>query len=129
MTAPCVSMIAQDASCDSRMMVEKPVRNSEFCISCTMPERVAFTTSSSIASSAILCLRIRDDQVLPFVHARRLPGANERGAIELIEDRRSGKPCAYIQLLALIYRTIDLAVVESHAPALAHGPLDGYPGR
>jgi hypothetical protein len=38
---------AQEASCDSRTMVEKPVRNSEFCISCTMPERLAFTTSSS----------------------------------------------------------------------------------
>src|ERR1700691_3658209 len=31
-------------------MVEKPVRNSEFCISCTMPERLAFITSRSTAS-------------------------------------------------------------------------------
>src|SRR5262245_33113982 len=35
-------------------MVEKPVRNSEFCISCTMPERLAFTTSRSTAS---MCIR------------------------------------------------------------------------
>src|SRR5581483_11121868 len=34
-------------------MVEKPVRNSEFCISCTMPERLAFTTSRSTASTCI----------------------------------------------------------------------------
>jgi hypothetical protein len=34
--------IAQEASCDSRTMVEKPVRKSEFCISCTMPDRLAF---------------------------------------------------------------------------------------
>ncbi len=51
-TSPFAFMSAQDASCNSRTMVEKPVRNSEFCISCTMPERLAFTTSSSTASVA-----------------------------------------------------------------------------
>ncbi len=49
-TAPVASISAQEASCDSRTMVEKPVRNSEFCISCTMPERLALITSSSTAS-------------------------------------------------------------------------------
>ncbi len=49
-TSPVAFISAQEASCDSRTIVEKPVRNSEFCISCTMPERLAFTTSSSIAS-------------------------------------------------------------------------------
>src|SRR5262245_11554026 len=53
-TSPLVFMSAQLASCDSRTMVEKPVRNSEFCISCTMPERLAFTTSRSTAS---MCIR------------------------------------------------------------------------
>src|SRR5499427_10890480 len=53
-TSPFAFISAQDASCDSRTMVEKPVRNSEFCISCTMPERLAFTTSRSTAS---MCIR------------------------------------------------------------------------
>src|SRR5262249_50509072 len=54
MISPCVFIKAQEASCDSRMMVEKPVRNSEFCISCTMPESEAFTTSRSIGLTRIL---------------------------------------------------------------------------
>src|SRR5262245_43078978 len=53
-TSPLAFISAQLASCDSRTMVEKPVRNSEFCISCTMPERLAFTTSRSTAS---MCIR------------------------------------------------------------------------
>src|SRR5262245_37802822 len=52
-TSPLAFISAQLASCDSRTMVEKPVRNSEFCISCTMPERLAFTTSRSTASMCI----------------------------------------------------------------------------
>src|SRR5262249_55448510 len=52
-TSPFAFISAQDASCDSRTMVEKPVRNSEFCISCTMPERLAFSTSRSTASMDI----------------------------------------------------------------------------
>src|SRR5262249_40210188 len=47
-------MSAQLASCDSRTMVEKPVRKREFCISRTMPERLAFSTSRSTAS---MCIR------------------------------------------------------------------------
>src|SRR4051794_2845643 len=52
-TSPLAFISAQEASCDSRTMVEKPVRNSEFCISCTMPESEAFTTSRSTASMCI----------------------------------------------------------------------------
>ena len=52
-TSPLAFISAQEASCDSRTMVEKPVRNSEFCISRTMPERLAFTTSRSTASMCI----------------------------------------------------------------------------
>src|SRR5947207_6723553 len=53
-TSPLSFISAQLASWDSRTIVEKPVRNSEFCISCTMPERLAFTTSRSTASMCIL---------------------------------------------------------------------------
>src|ERR1700683_5089890 len=53
-TSPCVFINAQDASWDSRTMVEKPVRNSEFCISCTMPERLALMTSRSTAESVVI---------------------------------------------------------------------------
>src|SRR3984893_15485432 len=91
-TSPLAFMSAQEASCDSRTMVEKPVRNSEFCISCTIPERLALTTSRSTAST---CMRegsrigsgfLRHDQVLPFIHARRLARVDDGGAIELVED-------------------------------------------
>src|SRR5712691_7960124 len=54
-TSPLAFISAQEASCDSRTIVEKPVRNSEFCISCTMPERLAFTTSRSTAS---MCMKV-----------------------------------------------------------------------
>src|SRR5215207_2423060 len=57
-TSPLAFISAQEASCDSRTMVEKPVRKSEFCISCTMPERDAFTTSRSTASTCMACLQI-----------------------------------------------------------------------
>src|ERR1700674_3720262 len=91
-TSPLAFMSAQEASCDSRTMVEKPVRNSEFCISCTMPERLALTTSRSTAStcrgegSAIGSGFLRHDQVLPFIHARGLARVDDGGAIELVED-------------------------------------------
>src|SRR5882724_7970841 len=129
---------AQDASCDSRTMVEKPVRNSEFCISCTMPERLALTTSSSMESMGIdirhFCRlgpfvgagfkpaptrpNLRHDQILPFIHPRRLARADHRRAVELIQDRRSGKAQSHIQPLALINRTLPLLAVEPHAPRL-----------
>src|ERR1700688_2805455 len=91
-TSPCAFISAQDASCDSRTMVEKPVRNSEFCISCTMPERLALTTSRSTASicmgegSRIGSGLLRHDQVLPFIDARGLAGVDDGGAVELVEN-------------------------------------------
>src|SRR5688500_13529164 len=48
---PAGSSSAQLASCDSRMIVEYPVRNSEFCISRTMPETLAAITCSVIGST------------------------------------------------------------------------------
>ena len=56
-TSPLAFISAQEASCDSRTMVEKPVRNSEFCISRTMPERLAFTTSRSTRSAIVAIAR------------------------------------------------------------------------
>src|ERR1700730_8085490 len=88
-TSPLAFISAQEASCDSLTMVENPVRNSEFCISCTMPERLAFTTSRS-TPSMVIWLSLRFDQVLPFIHARGLALADHGRAIELVEDRRSG---------------------------------------
>src|SRR6266851_3583853 len=91
-TSPLAFMSAQEASCDSRTMVEKPVRNSEFCISCTMPDRLALTTSRSTAST---CMGegagidsgvLRHDQVLPFIDAGGLAAVDDGGAVELIED-------------------------------------------
>src|SRR5271169_2778388 len=96
-TSPCAFISAQEASCDSRTMVEKPVRNSEFCISCTMPDRLALTTSRSTAStsgrdgSCIGSGLLRHDQVLPFIDARGLAAVDDGGAIELIEDRRAAQ--------------------------------------
>src|SRR5215831_10837953 len=128
-TSPRAFINAQEASCDSRMMVEKPVRNSEFCISCTMPERLALTTSSSIASTAMMSLCIRHEQVLPCVHASDLAGADQRRAIELIEDRRSRKLGAHVEPLALIDGAVELLSVEAHAPLLAQGILNGCTDR
>src|SRR5579883_886007 len=126
-TSPFAFMSAQEASCDSRTMVEKPVRNSEFCISCTMPDRLALITSRSTAStcrreglrigSTFLC----HDQVLPLVDARELPGMNHRGAIKLIEDGRTRNREADINQLALVDRALDVAPVEADQPHLAPG--------
>src|SRR5262249_42980110 len=117
-TSPRAFISAQDASCDSRTMVEKPVRNSEFCISCTMPERLAFTTSRSTGSMARMgSALLRQDQVLPVVHPRDLPGADNGRAIELLEDRRARDVCTHIDLVALIDRTLELRSIEAHAPA------------
>src|SRR5436309_1783660 len=125
-TSPRAFSSAQDASCDSRTMVEKPVRNSEFCISCTMPERLAFITSSSMASidmgsarQAFLCRFLRYDQVLPFIDARRLPRTDNGRAIKLFEDRGSGNVQAHIEPLALIDRAVERAAVERDAPRRA----------
>src|SRR5262249_45275143 len=101
-TSPAAFISAQEASCDSRTMVEKPVRNSEFCISCTMPESEALTTSRSTAS--IFMVRLRHDQILPLVHPCHLARADHRGAIELVEHRRPGDVQADVQLLALVHR-------------------------
>src|SRR6202030_3568271 len=107
-TWPRAFISAQDASCDSRMIVEKPVRNSEFCISCTIPERLALTTSSSIASVAIVCLFMRHPQFLPIAHAGDLPGTYERSAIELLQYARPGEPSAHIEPLAPTDRAVEL---------------------
>src|SRR5512138_235588 len=115
-TPPLAFISAQEASCDSRTMVEKPVRNSEFCISCTMPERLAFTTSSSIASMAPMrSTFLRHNQVLPFVHPGELAGSNHRRAIELFEDRRARKRRADVELAAPVDRAIAVAAIEAHA--------------
>src|SRR5262249_4838789 len=124
-TSPRAFINAQDASCDSRTMVEKPVRNSEFCISCTMPERLALTTSSSIASMArIRSTFLRHDQVLPFVHPGDLAGSNHRRAIELFEDGRAGKRRADVELAAPVDWAIAVGAVEAHAAAAAPGILE-----
>src|SRR5260370_25379697 len=88
-TSPLAFIRAQEASCDSRTMVENPVRNSEFCISCTMPERLPFTTSRSTASM-VIGLSVRYDQVLPFIHARGLAWTDHGRTIKLVGDRPSG---------------------------------------
>src|SRR5246127_2596763 len=107
-TSPFAFISAQDASCDSRTRVEKPVRNSEFCISCTMPDRLALTTSRSTAS---ICMGegagtgsglLRHDQVLPFIDARGLAAVDDGGAVELIEDRRAAQRQAHVETFALI---------------------------
>src|SRR5260370_20666675 len=95
--SPLTFISAQEASCDSRTMVEKPVRNSEFCISCTMPDRLALTTSRSTAStcrregSCIGSALLRHDQVLPLIDARSLPRIDDGGAIELVENGGAGQ--------------------------------------
>src|SRR5215813_12234529 len=58
----------------------------------------------------------RHDQILPFIDPCRLPGIDNGGAVELVEDRRSryGKPD--VELLALVDRAIDPLAVEPRAP-------------
>src|SRR5262245_10102870 len=60
---------------------------------------------------------LRQDQVLPVVHPRDLPGADNGRAIELLEDRRARDVCTHIDLVALIDRTLELRSIEAHAPA------------
>src|SRR6266446_5819646 len=142
-TSPFAFISAQDASCDSRTMVEKPVRNREFCISCTMPERLAFSTSRLTASMGIASpflatasgrteVRhaavdapstspvLRHDHVLPFVYPADLAGTDHRRAIELREDRRPREARAHIEPFALVDRAVELRAIEAralHAPA------------
>src|SRR5262249_49831228 len=116
-TSPPAVINAEDASCDPRTMVEKPVRNREFCISCTMPERLAFTTSRSMASTARMgSAFLRHDQALPFVHPRGLAGTHDGRAIELLEDRRPCKGRSYVELLSLIDGTVEFRAVKARAP-------------
>src|SRR5215831_1910499 len=121
-TSPFAFISAQEASCDSRTMVEKPVRNSEFCISCTMPERLAFSTSRLTASMGIASpflgaksSVLRHDHVLPFVYPADLAGTDHRRAIELREDRRPGEARAHIEPFALIDRAVELRAIEARA--------------
>src|SRR5215471_3111385 len=102
MTSPFVSMIAQEASWDSRTMVEKPVRKSEFCISCTMPSRLALMISISTASSFVISDAHRDEEVLELVHTRALADRDDGRRIELIDNGRSLETHADVQPLALI---------------------------
>src|SRR5262245_29191278 len=121
-TSPLAFINAQEASCDSRTIVEKPVRNREFCISRTMPERLAFTTSRSTASMCIAYLR--HDQVLVLVNPRGLAFVDYGRAVELIENGRSGQGQADVELLALIDRTVDVLAVHAHATRLAQRILE-----
>src|SRR5262245_5733909 len=61
---------------------------------------------------------LRQDQVLPFVHPRDLPGPDDGRAIELLEDRRARDVCIHIDLIALIDRALELRSIEAHAPAV-----------
>src|SRR5271166_1920333 len=123
-TSPLAFISAQEASCDSRTMVEKPVRNSEFCISCTMPERLAFTTSRSIGSRDMVEAPLRHDEVLPFIHHRDLAGTDRGGAVELLEDRRPSQGQSDIEPLALIDRASDFPSVEPYAPVSMAGIVE-----
>src|SRR6516225_5077944 len=129
MTSPLAFISAQEASCDSRTMVEKPVRNSEFCISCTMPERLALTTSSSMGSMGMVVAALRHDQVLPLVHARDLAAADHGGAVELLEDRGSRNAQAHVEPLARIDRAIDFAAGKPRPSRAAPRICEAAPGR
>src|SRR5256885_2104685 len=118
-------MSAQEASCDSRTMVEKPVRNSAFCISCTMPERLALITSRSMASTSTPEKRppstltlLRHDEVLPRVDARNLARIDHGRAVELVEDRRTGEVKPGVDTLALVHRTVETGAVETYLSRL-----------
>src|SRR5258707_4545833 len=110
-------MRAQEASWDSRMIVEKPVRNSAFCISWTMPRRVALMTSRSTAS--VSWRTFRNDDVLPFVHPRGLARVHHGGAVELIQDGGAAQRKPDVEALALIDRAGEAFAVEAHPPVLA----------
>src|ERR1700730_9432955 len=118
-TSPSAFISAQEASCDSRTMVENPVRNNEFCISCTMPDRLALTTSRSTASTGwcagIGSVLLRHDQVLPLIDARRVARINACRAIELVEYGRAVEREPHVKPLALIDRAFDIAPVHPHA--------------
>src|SRR5882724_9697505 len=89
MTSALVSRMAQDASWDSRTMVEKPVRKSEFCISCTMPERLALMISRSTAPSGVsvfISCAPGDEDIPKFINARGTAGRNKGGGVELVDD-------------------------------------------
>src|ERR1700692_2722453 len=121
-TSPRAFMSAQEASCDSRTMVEKPVRNSEFCISCTMPERLALTTSRATAStcmgegSRIGSGLLRHDQVLPFIDARGLAGVDDGGAVELVENGGPPQRQGPVEPPPLVERGFALAAVQPPQP-------------
>src|SRR3974390_1745907 len=129
MTSPLAFISAQEASCDSRTMVEKPVRNSEFCISCTMPERLALTTYSSRGSMGMVVTALRHNEVLPLVHARDLAGADHSGAVELLEDGRSRNAQAHVEPLAPLDRAIDCGARNAPAPRAAPRICEAAPAR
>src|SRR5690242_14499044 len=125
-TSPSAFISAHDASCDSRTMVENPVRNSELCISCTIPEREAFTTSRSIGSMAISS-GLRDDDILPLIDARDLARADEGRAVELFQNRGPVKRRADINAFAPIYRAFHFDCAKAQMPPFAKRGLEALP--
>ena len=113
-TSPFAFISAQEASCDSRTMVEKPVRNSEFCISCTMPERLALTTSRSTASIAgvrAASFRFPASRSSSSIR-RRARSGRRRSRWCSRTGRGSPGPCTVrpdVEPLALIDRAFDVA--------------------
>ena len=61
---------------------------------------------------------LRHNQVLPFVHPRRLARTDHGRAVELLEDRGSHNRQADIEPLALIDLAVELLAIEAHAPHL-----------
>src|SRR5436305_6268170 len=136
-TLASVFMSAHEASCDSRTMVENPVRNSAFCISCTMPPRLALTTSRSMASTSMRpakrapstsCL-LRDDEVLPGIDAAHLADADDCGAVELVEDSGPLDGLPDVDQIALVDRTGQGGAIQTHRPGLPPRLIQRRAGR
>src|SRR5579862_7751654 len=66
-------------------------------------------------------LLLRHEQVLPLVDTGDLAGADDGGAVELIEDGRSVQGQADIEFFALIHRTGYRRAVETHLPCFDQG--------
>src|SRR5579884_3164140 len=85
------------------MTVEKPVRNSDSCCSCTMPLSAAASTSAVTGSSAVVAamsiplLYPFQDQVAVTVDADRLAGQHDRRRVELLDDGRPLEGVARLQ--------------------------------
>src|SRR5581483_3567336 len=62
---------------------------------------------------------LRYDQIFPLIDARDLAGADDRGAIELIENGRAADAGADVEFFTLIDGTRHSLAVEAHLPRLA----------